>query len=83
MCACVTQLSEETLQKAREELHEVSEEKEHKMKSLREKIVALQEEGKLSQDCRTDNRMLIRFLRANKYDVDKSINQYNNYQQFR
>jgi len=77
------QLSEETLEKARKELNEIPEEKEQKIKSLREKIVALQEQDKLPRNCRTDNRMLVRFLRANKYDVEKSLNQYSNYQQFR
>lgn len=83
MCACEAKLSEEALQKARKELNEIPEEKEGKIKSLREKITALQEHGKLPQNCRTDDRMMVRFLRANKYDVDKSLNQYNNYQQFR
>ena len=83
MCTCMEQLSEEALEKARKELNEIPQEKEQKIKSLREKIVALQEQGKLPRSCRTDNRMLVRFLRANKYDVDKSLNQYNNYQQFR
>ena len=83
MCSCMEQLSEETLEKARKELNEIPEEKEQKIKSLREKIVALQEQDKLPRNCRTDNRMLVRFLRANKYDVEKSLNQYSNYQQFR
>lgn len=83
MCACVEKLSEETLRKARKELNEIPEEKEQKIKSLREQIAALQEKGKLARNCRTDDRMLVRFLRANKYDVDKSLNQYSNYQQFR
>lgn len=83
MCTCTVKLSEDTLLKARKELNEVPEEKEHKIKSLRERIAALQKQGKLPQNCRTDNRMIVRFLRANKYDVDKSLNQYSNYQQFR
>lgn len=83
MCARVEQLSEETLEKARRELNEIPEEKEQKIKSLGEKITALQEQGKLPRNCRTDNRMLVRFLRANKYNVDKALNQYSNYQQFR
>ena len=76
-------MSEETLQKARKELNEIPGEKEDKVKSLREKIAALQEQGKLPKNCRMDDKMLVRFLRANKYDLDKSLNQYNNYQQFR
>ena len=77
------QLSEEAQQKARKELNEIPGEKEDKVKSLREKIAALQEQGKLPKSCRTDNRTLVRFLRANKYDLEKSLNQYNNYHQFR
>lgn len=83
MCACMARLSEETLQKARKELNEIPEEKEYKTKSLRENITALQEQGKLPKNCRTDDRMLVRFLRASKFNVDKSLSQYVNYQHFR
>lgn len=83
VCTSSQQLCEETLQKAKNELNEIPGEKEHKTQSLRAKIAALQEQGKLSQNCRTDNRMLVRFLRANKFDVDRSLAQYINYQHFR
>ena len=79
MCA----LPEDALLKANNELNEVPEERAAKTESLRGKIGDLQRRDKLPQNCRTDDRMLVRFLRGNKFDVDKSLSQYTNYQNFR
>lgn len=78
-----TSLPEDVLQKAKIELNEVPEERGAKTESLRGKIVELQRQDKLPQNCRIDDRMLVRFLRGNKFDVDKSLLQYINYHNFK
>ena len=76
-------VSEDALQKAKTELNEVPKERVEKTEWLRGKIIELQQEGKLPLNCRIDDRMLVRFLRGNKFDTDKSLSQYVNYQNFR
>ena len=79
----VTLLSEETLLKARNELNEIPGEKEEKVQSFRLRIQDAQHRNQLLQRARVDDRMLVRFLRIKKYNVDKAMNLYLNYYRFR
>ena len=78
-----TLLSEETLLKARKELNEIAGEKEEKVELLRQRIKDAQCRNELPQCTRVDDRMLIRFLRVKKYNVDKAMHKYTSYHRFR
>ena len=76
-------LHEETLQKARTELNEIQGEKEEKVELFRQRIKDAQCCNELPQRTRLDNRMLIRFLRVKKYNIDKAMHLYRSYHRFR
>ena len=78
-----TSLHEETLLKARNELNEIQGEKEEKVEMFRKGIQDAQARNELPERARLDDRMLIRFLRARKYSVDKALYLYTNYYRFR
>lgn len=78
-----TMLHEETSLKARNELNEIPGEKEEKIELFRLRIKDAQRRNQLLQRTRVDDRMLVRFLRVKKYDVDKAMNLYSNYYCFR
>lgn len=78
-----TLLNEETLLKARKELNEVPGEKEEKLEMFRKRIKDAQTRNELPQHARLDDRMLIRFLRTRKYNVDKALHHYLCYYRFR
>lgn len=78
-----TSLPEETLLKAKTELNEITGEKEEKIESLRHRIKDAQSRNEIPQRARLDDRMLVRFLRARKYDVEKATYLYSRYYQFR
>lgn len=78
-----TVLHEATLSKAKKELNEIPEEKEEKIELLRERIKDAQTRNELPQSARLDDRTLIRFLRARKYNVNKALYLYSDYYRFR
>lgn len=81
MNACL--LQEATLVKARNELNEIPGEKEEKVELFRQRIKDAAISDPLLRCTRTDDRMLVRFLRVKKYDVDKALHLYSSYYLFR
>jgi len=76
-------LHEETLLKARTELNEIPEEKQAKIDMLRSKILSAIDCHKLPQNTRVDDRMLVRFLRPKKFNVEKALKLCINYYRLR
>ena len=76
-------LNEAMLLKARKELNEIPGEKEEKVELLRQKIKDAQCRNELPSHTRLDDRMLIRFLRVKKYNIDKAMHKYASYHRFR
>lgn len=81
----VSGISGATLQKARLELREVPENRLECIRRLRESIQSYRphfgEEDIVFE--RTDNRFLLRFLRARKFDHDRALQLYINYYKYR
>lgn len=81
----VTSISGDTLMKARLELREVPEKRMDSIRQLRKAIESYRrlpgEEDIVFR--RTDNRFLLRFLRARKFDVDRALQVYVNYHKYR
>ena len=75
-------LNEGTMLKARKELNEIPGEKEEKLELFQKRIRDSQS-SELPQRARQDDRMLVRFLRARKYNVDKALHLYFSYHRFR
>lgn len=75
-------LNEDTMLKARKELNEIPGEKEEKLE-LFQKRIRDAKSNELPQRARQDDRMLVRFLRARKYNVDKALHLYFSYHRFR
>ena len=75
-------LNEDTMLKARKELNEIPGEKEEKLELFQKRIRDAQS-NELPQRARQDDRMLVRFLRARKYNVDKALHLYFSYHRFR
>ena len=86
MAASVSDLSPETLEKAKIELNEVPEEIDGAIKELRLNIRAAEEKGE-TEDFEfvrlEDDAFLLRFLRAKKYRQKDATKQYLNYCKFR
>lgn len=76
-------LQEETLLKARNELNEIPEEKQEKIDLLRSSIRDAIDRHELPRTARVDDRMLVRFLRPKKYNVEKALRLYTNYYRLR
>ena len=79
----VSLLQEETLLKARNELNEIPEEKQEKIDLLRSNIRDAIDRHELPRTARVDDRMLVRFLRPKKYNVEKALRLYTNYYRLR
>ena len=81
----ISSISGATLQKARKELREVPEKRSEFIRQLRKAIEAYdrqpEEEDVVFQ--RTDDKFLLRFLRARKFDVERALSLYVNYYKFR
>ena len=75
-------LNEDTMLKARKELNEIPGEKEEKLELFQKRVRDTQS-NELPQRARQDDRMLVRFLRARKYNVDKALHLYFSYHRFR
>lgn len=75
-------LNEDTMLKARKELNEIPGEKEEKLELFQKRVRDAQS-NELPQRARQDDRMLVRFLRARKYNVDKALHLYFSYHRFR
>lgn len=82
---CVSAISGDTLLKARVELREVPEKRLENIRQLRRAIELYRrlpgEEELVFK--RTDNRFLLRFLRARKFDQERSLQLYVNYYKYR
>jgi len=79
----VSLLHEETLLKAKIELNEIPEEKQEKIDLMRSNIRDAIERHELPRTARVDDRMLVRFLRSKKYNVEKALRQYTKYYRLR
>ena len=81
----VSDISGDTLLKARAELREIPEKRMEHIRQLRKAIESYRrlpgEEGVVFK--RTDNRFLLRFLRSRKFDVERSLHVYVNYYKYR
>ena len=76
-------LNEDTMLKARKELNEIPGEKEEKLELFQKRIRDAQSRNEFPQCARLDDRTLVRFLRARKYNVDKALHLYFSYHRFR
>ena len=76
-------LHEEAILKARKELNEIPGEKEAKVELFRQRIKNAQRRRELAQHTLIDDRTLVRFLRAKKYNIDKAMDLYSSYHRFR
>ena len=81
----LSQISGETLEKARRELGEDPETRAEAIEELRAKIgeVKREPENEGVEFARDDDRFLLRFLRARKFDVERAAKLYSNYYRFR
>ena len=81
----VSSISGATLQKARKELREVPEKRLENIRQLRKAIEAYDRQPGERELVfrRTDDRFLLRFLRARKFDVDRTLQLYVNYYKYR
>lgn len=76
-------LNEDAMLKARNELNEIPGEKEEKLELFQKRIRDAQSRNEFPQRARVDDRTLVRFLRARKYNVDKALHLYYSYHRFR
>jgi retinaldehyde-binding protein 1 len=83
--AAVTSISGATLEKARRELFEVPAERLTRLAELRGRIAEAEKGSDLKGVvfARQDDRFLLRFLRARKFDVERSLQLYLNYYKYR
>ena len=81
----LSQISGETLEKARKELGEDPETRAEAVEELRAKIQEVKREPECEgiEFSRNDGRFLLRFLRAKKFDVERAAKLYCNYYRFR
>lgn len=78
----VTCIQGETLEKARRELGEEPGRREEAIRELREKIEAQEVEEGVGYE-RKDDKFLLMFLRARKFNMDRSLQLYTNYYRYR
>ena len=78
----ISAISGETLEKAMRELGEVPEKRPEAIQELREKIEHISEEEGLTFE-RKDDKFLLRFLRARKFNSDRALQLYVNYYRYR
>ena len=83
----ITSISGETLEKAKKELFEVPERRAGDIQQLREKIdlweQSPEEEGLSLSFPRKDDKFLLRFLRARKFNQDRALQLFINYHKYR
>ncbi len=78
----VSRINGETLEKARRELGEEPGRREGSIRELRTKIEEEEENEGVCYE-RKDNKFLLMFLRARKFNVDRSLQLYVNYHKYR
>lgn len=81
----VSSISGETLAKARRELREDPEQRPEAIEELRRRILAYEADPQSEPFPfgRSDDRFLLRFLRARKFDTDRALQLFLNYWRFR
>ncbi len=82
----ISTISGETLEKAKRELREDPERRVEVIRELRTRIEAEERDPERAQDCltfeRKDDKFLLRFLRARKFNVDNALHLYINYYKY-